>query len=226
MAWYNNPTIAATVGALAGAVLTAGVSIFIWQKTNKIRRVDCIISDASSLLSVSDEIRNELKIIYAGETANSVFLFNLEVFNSGTLSIGSQPIRIRLDSEAKIVGYNLKTTPEVGFGEIKELSRSQGGLDLSVELLNPQDRVYIELISINNSSEQIDVYMKNANVITRVYTRRAAENAVLGFLSQEIDPSLVSLVMMSNVPFFGGYARTLMTILLTQRLEKAVRQKK
>ena len=225
MAWHNNPTIAAIVGAVVGAALTAAVSIFIWKKTNKIRRVDCIIDDASSLLSFSDEIRNELQIIYAGEPANSVFLFNLEIFNSGTLAIGSQPVIIRLDNEAKIVGYSLKTIPKVGFGEIKEMSRSQNGLDLNIELLNPQDRVYIELISINNSSEQIDVYMKNANVIPRIYTRRAAENAILGTLNQEVDPSLVSLVMLSNLPFFGGYGRTLMTVLLAQRLEKAVRHR-
>lgn len=94
MAWYNNPTVAATVGAFVGAVLTASVSIFIWKKTNKIRRVDCLIDDASSLLSI------------------------------------------------------------------------------------------------------------------------------------KVDPSLVSLVMASSLPFFGGYARTLMTVLLAQRLETAIRPRK
>ena len=203
MAWYDNPTIAATVGAVAGAALTAAVSIFIWKKTHKIRRVDCIIDDASSLLSFSDEIRNELQIIYAGEPANSVFLFNLEIFNSGTLAIGSQPVIIRLDKEAKIVGYSLKTIPKVGFGEIKEMSRSQNDLDLNIELLNPQDRVYIELTSINNSSEQINVYMKNANVIPRIYNRRAVENTILGALNQTFEPSLGILVI--KIPFFGEY---------------------
>ena len=215
MAWYDNPTIAATLGALAGSVVTTFVSIFIWQRTKKIRRVDCIINDSSSLISFSDAIRKDLQIIYAGESANSVFLFNLEIFNSGTLAIRSQPVNIMLDSESKIVGYRLSTVPEVGFGGIDELSLEKNKLDLSIELLNPQDRVYIELTSINNSSENIDIYMKNANVIPRVYTRRAAENLMLGAFSEEIDLSLASLAIISAIPFFGGFARFLLTVVLS-----------
>lgn len=73
MAWYENPTVAAILGGLVGAVITAAVSLFIWQKTNKIRRIDCIISDASSLLSFAATIRNKLEVTYAGERANTVF---------------------------------------------------------------------------------------------------------------------------------------------------------
>jgi nucleoside diphosphate kinase len=71
MAWYDNATVAAILGGLVGAIVTAGVSVFIWQKTNKIKRVDCIVNDASSLLSFADTIRNELEVTYAGERANS-----------------------------------------------------------------------------------------------------------------------------------------------------------
>jgi hypothetical protein len=54
MNWYENPTIAAIMGAVVGAVITTAVSIFIWKKTSRIRRVDCVINDASSLLTFSD----------------------------------------------------------------------------------------------------------------------------------------------------------------------------
>jgi hypothetical protein len=226
MAWYDNSTVAAILGGLVGAIVTAGVSVFIWQKTNKIRRVDCIVNDASSLLSFADTIRNELEVTYAGERTNSVFLFNLEVFNSGNQAIGNQPVRIRLDQGAKIVGYTLKTQPEVGFGEIIETKRENSALDLNIELLNPGDRIYIELISVNNASDMIDVYMKNANVTCRLYTRRAAENAILGVFNQKIDPTLISLALVSSIPFFGGFAEPLMTVVLAERFERALRQKK
>jgi hypothetical protein len=58
MAWYDNATVAAILGGLVGAIVTAGVSVFIWQKTNKIRRVDCIVNDASSLLSFAESNGN------------------------------------------------------------------------------------------------------------------------------------------------------------------------
>ncbi|MBD1920514.1 hypothetical protein H6F77_05180 [Microcoleus sp. FACHB-831] len=225
MAWYDNPTVAAILGALAGSIVTASVSVFIWQKTNKIRRVDCIVNDASSLLSFADTIRNDLEVTYAGERANSVFLFNLEVFNSGTQAIGNQPVRIRLDKGAKIVGYTLKTQPEVGFGEIIEAKRENSVLDLNIELLNPGDRVYIELISVNNASDMIDVYMKNANVTCRLYTRRAAENAILGVLNQKIDPTLISLALISSIPLLGGFAQPLMAVILADRFQRGLRQK-
>lgn len=224
MAWYENPTIAAILGGLAGALITAAVSLFIWQKTNKIKRTDCIISEASSLLSFAATIRNKLEVTYAGERANTVFLFNIEVFNSGTLAIGSQPVQIRLDRTAKVVGYSVKTQPEVGFGQIQESQPENHALDLNIELLNPGDRVFIELISVNNASGAIDVYMKNANVINRVYTRQAAETAIARSL-ERVDPTLMSLAMIRSLPFLGGIAEPLMTVILAERFEKALRQR-
>lgn len=225
MNWYENPTIAAIIGAVIGSVITTAVSIFIWKKTSRIRRVDCVINDASSLLTFSDAIRSKLEVKYSGEQATSVFLFNLEVFNSGNQAVGNQPILIRLDNTAKIVGYSLKTEPEVGFGKIHELHQNSE-LDLTIELLNPGDRVYIELISVNNASDLIDVYMKNANVITQSYTRKAAESAILGVLNKSVDPTLVSLAIIRSLPLFGGFAEPFMAIMLAERFEKALRQRK
>jgi hypothetical protein len=161
---------------------------------------------------------------YAGEQATSVFLFDLEVFNSGNQAVGNHPVLIRLDNNAKIVGYSLKTEPEVGFGKISELQLQNGELDLSIELLNPGDRVYLELISVNNTSDLIEVYMKNANVVCRSYTRKAAESAILGILNKSVDPTLVSLAMMRSIPFFGGFAEPFMTVVLAERFERALRQ--
>ena len=48
MNWYENPTIAAISGGVVGSVITAAVSMWITKKTSQIRRVDCIINDASS----------------------------------------------------------------------------------------------------------------------------------------------------------------------------------
>lgn len=225
MNWYENPTIAAISGAVAGSAITAAVSMWVTKKTSQIRRVDCIIDAPASLLSFSDTIRTKLEIKYSGEQASSVFLYNLEVFNSGNQAVGNQPCLIRLDDKAKIIGYSIKTQPAVGFGEISK-SQSQNSLDLSIQLLNPGDRVYLELISVNNASEKIDVYMKNANVICRSYTRQAAESAILGTLSKELDPRLMLLATIGSLPFFGGIAESVLMILLTERFEKALRQRK
>ncbi len=99
MAWIEYPVVAAMLGGLIGAVITGAVSLFIWRKTHKIKRVDCAISDVSSLLSFSDTIRDELRVTYAGKQVDSVYLFNLDVFNTGTAAIRDQPVRVRLDGK-------------------------------------------------------------------------------------------------------------------------------
>jgi hypothetical protein len=103
------------------------------------------------------------------------------------------------------------------------LQRQNGELDLSIELLNPGDRVYLELISVNNTSGLIEVYMKYANVVCRSYTRKAPESAILGVLNKSVDP-IVSLAMLRSIPLFGGFVEPFMTVVLAERFERALCQ--
>ncbi|WP_204368590.1 hypothetical protein [Neosynechococcus sphagnicola] len=97
---------------------------------------------------------------------------------------------------------------------------------MNIELLIPGVRVYLELISVNNTSELIEVYMKNANVVCRSYTRKAAESAILGILNKSVDPTLMSLSMMRSIPFFRGFLEPFITVILAERFERALRQNK
>ncbi|MGL5064456.1 MAG: hypothetical protein ACRC62_31090 [Microcoleus sp.] len=226
MKWYDNPTVAAILGGVVGSLITAAASMFIWKKTSKVKRVDCVRNDVASLLNFSDAISSKLEVKYSGEKATSVYLFSLDIFNSGNEAIKNQPILIRLDNNAKIVDYTLNTKPKVGFGKIREFQGQNSELDLTIELLNPGDRVYIELMSVNNTSELINVYMKNEGVIDRDYTRKEAESAILGILNKSVDPTFISLAMISSIPFLGGFVQPLMSIILVERFEKALRRQK
>lgn len=217
MAWYENPTTAAILGGLAGAILTSLVSLFIWKKTHKIKRIDGITNDASSLLTFSDKIKDQLEIKYLGAEAKSVYLFSIDIINSGTEAITKQPVGIRLDDCAKIVDYTIRTEPEVGFGEIPEKHKNGNALDLEIDLLNPKDRVSIELVSIDNQNEQLDIYLKNKNVQSRVYSRKSAEQQLRSALS---DREMVLLAFTSAIPFLGGISKSLMTLSLAQRIDK------
>jgi hypothetical protein len=217
MTWYENPTIAAILGAVVGAVLASIVSLFIWKKTHKIKRVDGIINDISSLLTFSDKIKDQLEIKFSGSEAKSVYLFSIEIINSGTEAIINQPVGIRLNGSAKIVDYTIDTVPEVGFGDILESQKNGNALDLNIALLNQNDRVSIELVSLDNQNEDIDIYLKNANVLSRVYSRKSAERELIGALG---DREMVVLAVSSIIPFFGGIAKTLMTLSLAKRIDK------
>ena len=217
MPWYQNPTIAALLGGLAGAIITSIVSVYIWKKTHKIKRVDGIIGDISSLLTFSEKIKDQLEIKFSGAEAKAVYLFSIDISNSGTEAVESHPVNIRLDESSNIVDYSIATDPEVGFGDIIETRKEDNALDLEIALLNPDDRVSIEVVSLDNSSEQIDLYMKNANVQSRVYSRKSAEKQLIGAFT---DRQMLLLAGLSSVPFIGGFAKSMMTVALAKKIDK------
>jgi hypothetical protein len=64
--------------------------------------------------------------------------------------------------------------------------------------------------------------MKKANVVCRSYNRKAVESELLGDLNESVDPTLISL----SIPFVRGFARAIMTAVLAERFERALRQRK
>ena len=75
MSWFENPTISAVIGAIAGVILTTIVSLYFFKKTNKIKRIDCGLGNPKSLLDISDKIKDKLKIEYNNKTINDLYLF-------------------------------------------------------------------------------------------------------------------------------------------------------
>jgi hypothetical protein len=216
MSWYNEPVISGLIGALAGALISAAVSLYIWRRTNRLVRVDCAVDDAKSLLSFASNIGDKLEVKYDGEVAAAVYLFQLEVANTGTEPVDRQPIRIRLGPGAKVLKYSVQTEPPIGFGDIVCTKQDANELCLEVALLNPKDRVFVEVISINNADGQIDVGLKNRGVDARVYSRRSAES-VLSNLSGDL--SLSTFAVLSALPIVGNLGRALTTIALARRID-------
>jgi len=217
MAWYENPTISAVIGAIAGATVSAAVAVYVWRRTRRIRRVDGIVVEVSSLLTFSEKIKDKLRVHFEDQEAKSVYLISLDIVNTGTEAIRNQPVHLRLESHAKIVDYAIKTEPAVGFGPIKETEKDGNALNLEIELLNPADRVSIEVVSLDNESEKVEIYLKNENVLSRVYTRKSAESEMLGASS---DREMLLLAGASSLPLVGGIARAMMTIGLAKRIDK------
>jgi len=217
LAWYQNPTVAAVLGGIAGAILSVIASIFIWRKTHKVKRVDCLIHDVSSLLTVSDKIKDQLEVSYSGKKAESVYFISLEVINSGNEAVENQPVNIRLAEKSNIIDYSMKTNPPVGFGAVNQVSQSANGLDMTIDLMNPGDKVSFEIVSIDNEDDSIDVYLKNANVATRIISSQNGEVSLSDLMSEK---NMLFLAMMSAIPFFGGFARSMINVGLAQRIGK------
>ena len=131
-------------------------------------------------------------------------MISLDVVNTGTDPVKEQPVRVRLAEGAQIVDYTYQTEPSVGFGEIKELSWNKNALDLEVELLNPKDKVTVELVSLDNPNETVEVYLKNEGVESQTYSRGAVRSAALNLEYREL---LWPLVVMASLPIGGTLTR-------------------
>ena len=94
--------------------------------------------------------------------------YSLEFANTGTDAIRDQPLLILVEDGARIVDYLTSTCPSVGFGNIDQSSWHGNSLELKVALFNPNDRLVIEIVSLDNSTSEIRVVMKNADVVTKV----------------------------------------------------------
>ena len=217
MSLFDNPTIAASVGAIAGAILSAIVSVIIWRRTLKRKQVDCLIHDVSSLLSVSEKIQQQLEIKYENQAVNAVYFVSLEIVNSGNQAVKKQPVLIRMSENSRVIDYSVATEPPVGFGEINRVGNDDNGLGLVVDLLNPGDRVFLEVVSIDNIDESIDVFLKNANVTTRVIHTKGSDLSMSDLTS---DKGMMWLAILSSVPLFGGFARSVINVGLAQRIDR------
>ena len=111
----------------------------------------------------------------------------------------------------------MTTTPPVGFGKVEEVNKDKNGLDIKIELLNPGDRILFELVSIDNKDDSIDVYLKNANVLTRVMSSKSGEISLVDLMSEK---NMMALAILSAIPFFGGFARSMIDVGLAQRIGK------
>lgn len=216
MAWLTG-----LLGAIVGTAITAGVSLYIFRKSRLRKRVDCAIGDPTPLFSISETIKEKLKITFDGQPVSSVFLFPLEVVNSGSVAIRSQPVLIRLAEGSNIVDYRIETEPQIGFGEIVCTKKEGSSLDLRISLLNPRDRVKMEILAINNPSGDINIGLKNEDVESRVFTRKSVESVLAGLPK---DYKLSALAFVSAMPFFGSFAQTLATLEIAQRIDRISRK--
>lgn len=217
MSWYQIPVVAAILGGLAGAFISGLVSVYIWRRSVKIKRVDCIINDVSSLLSVSEKIKDQLAVSFSGNPVNAVYLISIDLICTGNIAVTNQPINIRLAQGSRVIDYSKKTHPPVGFGNIEEIKKESNCLDLVIELMNPGDRLSLEIVSIDNVTDDITVFMKNANVQTRIFSKNVSIDVMEGIMS---DKNLMALAMLSAVPFFGGLARSIINVAVAQRISK------
>jgi len=218
--WYKDPTIAGLVGALGGALLGAAATIWVWRKSIKVKRLECVRDDPLALLAPSANFQGRLNLQYNGKAVSAAYLFPFEIINTGNLAVQSQPVLVEFAERAEIVDVKVETEPKLGFGEVKVAGHGSRSLRLDIALMNPGDSVRIEVLTIENADDGAEIGMKNADVEARVVSRATFQETLMRAATDTL-----GVAILSSVPVVGSVVRTYATLDLSRRLDRAARRR-
>ena len=125
-------------------VIAVVVSIIVYFKQKKRKRLSYEVISDTPLLTAEEETRNEIILMHKNEAVEKVKLIVLRLFNSGNVPIQSsdyeEPIIIRLGEAQVLSAEVIKKTPN----NLKAtLIVQEGTVTLSPTLLNPSDSIKI-----------------------------------------------------------------------------------
>ena len=135
------------IATLSIAIPTiVAVILFLMGRSRKLITYKKLTEEA--LLSVSDELKNKLKIYYDSQLIENVHLFKLEIANSGTKEIQekdyNEPITIFFGKTAKILSCEITEYKPLSFPITYEFDSSV--IKLSKTLINPKEAVVIKTL--------------------------------------------------------------------------------
>ncbi len=194
------------IGAIITAVLTGIITFIITKysitKKYSSKNLICTILGRYSLLNFSQEIKDDIKIFYKEEQTQSISMFQFQISNIGNEAIDNQPVIIQFDENTIIKDFNINTEPPIGFGNITTEISPNSTLNISIELLNPKDSLILEIITINNSSNNFNIYSKNKNVKFAIYDYQDEAEEVKKFaleLSKRLDKPMTLLPLLPEI---------------------------
>ncbi len=150
MDWSRIVEVAQVVGAVA-AVIAIPLAIVLHRAARK--RISLAYAFSSVIpivqqLGAGIEGLKEIQILYGGQPVSRVFALAARVHNIGNIPLKRshvhQPITLRFPDDTRILGaWITRTVPE----HIEaSLRLENGAVVLDCELMNPDDRVYIQFI--------------------------------------------------------------------------------
>jgi hypothetical protein len=140
------------------AVLAIAISVFLYFKQRQFKSLSYAIVSITPLLSVHDEVRRRVKILYDEQPIQDVHLALIELFNSGKLPIASSdyehPVTFDFGKNVKILSSEIiRTSPSTLPAAISTQAEK---VVFNSILLNPEDSITIKVL-LSEFKEQINV---------------------------------------------------------------------
>ncbi len=168
-----------------------------------------IVTDSILIGNLSDEIKQNVEILYKDYKVNNVSFIELNIYNSGFKAIEindfNEQIHIKLNREAHILQYNVsKCKPN----NLKvQLSKNHSELFVEPILLNSKDTFNIEMIVSDYKNLIIESRIKDIKGILNESVNKKKYSNLIYFLHDFqilLSGLLISLIFSRSIPIEIG----------------------
>lgn len=134
------------------------VSIFVYLKQRMRKSLSYEILSLNPLLSVENEIKSDLQILYKGKTVEQVHLIVLKFINTGNMPILSKdyehPVSLSFGEEAKVLTTEITEKNPDSLRPSASIEEKE--IVLKPILLNPKDSVTLKMLVTKFSKVAVD----------------------------------------------------------------------
>lgn len=156
-------------GAVAGAIVSAALTLGIKQKTKERKELSVLLSKPKQLISVHDRVQDSIELFVAGRAAKTASHVDYYIANTGNSVLEDINLTIETGSDTDIFGG---CTPDSNFNastlEDAIVSwNDDGSLTVEAKFLNPGDELS-GYILLANMPTNINVKYRAPGVILKV----------------------------------------------------------
>lgn len=177
-----------SVGAIL-TLLAIFVSILLYRRQRKRKSLSYKIVSCAPLLSIGEEIKNGLQILYNNKPIQQAHLVLVEIFNSGNTPVTTKdyehPITLKFGEQAKILTTEIAETAPPNLPASIKIEDEE--LVLLPTLLNEGDSVTLKALIENFDETNIDGRIIGVREIRQVSEgmqslKRSVRTVVLGII--------------------------------------------
>jgi len=120
----------------------------------------------SSLISISPEIEDKIKIEWDRAQLKNVSLFKVRIINDGNVAVKSQSILFSFELGSWVVDMHYITKPNREFGNIEKIDDESlpHEVKIIVDMINPKEEIEFSFLTADTESDLLNVYAKSENL--------------------------------------------------------------
>jgi hypothetical protein len=213
----------------SAAIVTVIVTVIVFWLQRKRKRLTYKVTSDLDLLTKNEQIRGQVKVLYADKPVENVRLYTIQVINSGRLVIERTdfdgPLHIEFDNNAQILSVEvIDTIPDDLPAEIEQKPNS---IAISPLLMNRKDSITIKFILNGHFIPYVHARIKDVPKIKiRRYPQRyvsewsmicLAITLILGFLSYLLKNKVLDIISLFFASMMGTSLATDLVNYITWR---------